>query len=182
MQSIMGPFGPGTPLVAAAPPTGTAGVRYLNPATRDYQQDGATGQLAQMPSLRQRVLLSLMTVLGSSSALPLLGIRIPRKQGPQFESEITAEIRFSLRQLTDVEQIARLDGVKVERGAGGRARVTVSYTDLDTGHSDEVVMGAPAGIQIAATVAPSSPGFVQTDSGSGIGQVDLSSGNIQVGL
>lgn len=170
----MGPFGPGTPLTSAAPPTGEAGVRYLNPATRDYQQDSRTKQLAQMPSLRQRVLLSLMTVLGSSSALPSLGIRIPRKMGPQFEAELTTEIRFALRQLVDVENVMRLDSVLVERGVGGRARGTVSYTDLDTGKSDSVIVGGP-------TASSSTLGFLQV-SPLGILQSDLSNGNVQVGL
>ena len=133
-----GPFGQGTPVDATAPPSGAAGSRFLNPATGSYQVDPVSGQLAQMPALRQRVLLALITVLGSSSALQTMGIGWPSKMAPSFTAEVTAAVKAALRQMVDVEGAMLIDGITVEQGTGGRARVTVSYTPTDTGESDEV--------------------------------------------
>lgn len=135
----LSPFGLGSPDEGAAPPSGPAGSRYLNPITRDYQIDPSTGQQAQMPPVRQRVLLTVLTAK-NSSAVPGFGTRIPALMGETFESEVRAEITRELRQLTDVERVARLDGVKVEKGLGGRARVTISYTDLTTATRDQVTI------------------------------------------
>lgn len=138
MPAGTGPFGVGTPTAAAVPPTGNAGSRYINPATRDYEQDSTTLQLAQMPALRQRVLIALTTIKTSSSALPDFGIVLPPKVTPSYESEIKASVRSSLAHLTDVERVMRIDGMTVEIGASGRQRVTVQYTDISTGVSESV--------------------------------------------
>lgn len=134
----LAPFGLNTPIPVNAPATGAAGSRFINPATKDYQQDPTTGQLAQMPAVRQRVLLALLTLVNSSSVNPAFGVRLPRKMGTFFESEMRLAIRAALKQLTDVEKIVRIDGISVERGTGGRSRTTVSYTDLTTGQPDQV--------------------------------------------
>ena len=76
-----GPMGLGTPVTASLPPKGPAGSRYIHPATKDYERDPTTGQLKQMPKVRQQVLLALTTLLGSASTLDGFGIRLPRKQG-----------------------------------------------------------------------------------------------------
>lgn len=133
-----GPFGFGVPPSAAVPPTGPAGSRYINPATRDYQQDPATGQLKQMPPLRQRVLLTLLTVAGSSAAVPTMGVTYPRKMGDDFEAQVKAAVRYGMRQMTDIERVMRIDSIVVERGFSGRGRITLSYTDLTTGLADRV--------------------------------------------
>lgn len=133
-----GAYGLGTPVTAAAPPDGPAGSRYINPASRDYQLDSSTGQLAQMPPVRQRVLLTVMTVLGSSSVNPAIGTRAPRKMGTQFEAQTRASVRSAFHQMTDVEKVIRIDRIDVERGAGGRARTTIVYTDLTTEEQDQV--------------------------------------------
>lgn len=134
-----GPFGLGTPTTSTAPPDPSgAGSRYINPATRDYQQDSTTLQLAQMPGLRQRVLLAVMTLRTSSTALPTFGISIPRKVTPSFVAEVQASVRASLRQMTEVERVIRIDGITVEIGASGRQRVTISYTDTSAGVPDAV--------------------------------------------
>lgn len=135
-----GPFGLGTPTTSADLPTGTAGCRYLNPATKDYQQDADTSQLAQMPALRQRVLIAVTTAIGSSTAIRKLGRVASRKIGPSFAAELTASIRAACRQMTEVEQVMRIDGVTVEVGESGRYRPTLSYTDITTGESDQVVL------------------------------------------
>lgn len=91
-----------------------------------------------MPAIRQRVLLSVMTVVGSSTANPTFGIRAPRKMGPQFEAQMRTSILAAVRQMTDIEKVLRIDAVNVERGAAGRARTTIVFTDLTTGLQDQV--------------------------------------------
>lgn len=134
----LGPFGFGVPPEAALPPDGPSGSRYINPATKDYEQDPDTLQLKQMPALRQRVLIAMTMRKGSAVTLPDLGVAFPTKMGTAFEAEVTASVRAALRQLTDIERVLRINAIAVERGASGRARVTLSYTDLTTGNTDQV--------------------------------------------
>lgn len=133
-----GPFGTGTPTTSAAPPAATAGSRYLNPATKDYEIDASTGQLAQMPPLRQRVLIAVTTDIGSAATLTELGRIRPRKMAPTFEAEVIASIRKACRQMTDIERVMRIDAITIERGASGRYRPTLSYTDITNGETDLV--------------------------------------------
>lgn len=134
----LGPFGTGSPAEAPEPPTGSAGSRWIDPGTRDYALDGETGQLKQMPGVRQRVLLALATIQGSASTAPRFGVRLPTKMGTTFEAECRQATQAALRHLTDLEQVIRVDQILVERGARSRARVTVSYTDISTGERDSV--------------------------------------------
>lgn len=128
------PFGVGTPVSGAAPPVpATVGARFLSPRTRDYEQ-GPTGHLAQMPPVRQRVLLALLTVRGSSTALPAFGLKMPAKITETFAVHVRYAVRDALRKMTDVDRVLRVDGIDVVRIApAGRILVTVSYADLTTG-------------------------------------------------
>jgi len=130
------PFGIGTPADAPGQPTGPAGCRYINPATKDYQVNPATRQFAQMPALRQRVLLALSTDYASITVNQTFGLKKPRKMGDTFVAEMKAWVRAALKHLTDVEKVMSLDAVIVERGSGGRSRTTVVFTDLATGAQD----------------------------------------------
>ena len=131
------PYGIGTPATAKDEPAASAGSRYLNPDTRDYQIDPNTDQVAQMPPTRQRVLLAVMTLLSSSTAIPGLGLRAPRKIGINYVAQTKASIRAALAHLTiedaPVIQIERIDVVKC---GVGRILVTISYIDLLTGLPD----------------------------------------------
>ncbi|HTJ17836.1 MAG TPA: hypothetical protein VL494_13745 [Steroidobacteraceae bacterium] len=133
-----GPMGLGTPVSASEPPVGPAGCLYINPATKDYEQDPETGQLKQMPPVRQQVLLAITTLTGSATTLDWLGIRLPRKMGDRFQGDIEVSVRAALRHLTDTQKIIRVDSIVAQRGAGGRARITVSWTDLTTKLTDQV--------------------------------------------
>jgi len=126
------PFGYGTPTTAGTLPKRVAAANYLNPATKDYEQDPDTGELAQMPIVRQRVLLALTETFGSSSARPTDGILTPRKIGKDFQRAMADAVRQALRQLIEVERAIRVDDVTV-RHEGSRAITTLSYTDLATG-------------------------------------------------
>lgn len=134
----LGAFGLETPDEAPDAPTGVPGSRYINPATGDYEVDATTGQLKQMPRTRQRVLLALITLQKSASATPGFGTRLPRKMGTTFEILTKQAVLLALRHLTDGEQVIRIDEILVERGRNSRARVTVSYVDLETNQPDQV--------------------------------------------
>jgi hypothetical protein len=132
------PAGVGEPEEGSPLPDAVGGCRWIDPATGDYEIDTSSGAFAQMPANRQRVMIALLTARGSSSVLPDLGLTRPTKMGDRFQAEMEQAVRQALEQLTDVEQIIRLDFVEVLRGSGGRARITVSYTDLTTGEEDAV--------------------------------------------
>lgn len=133
------PFGVGTPSAAPIPPTGTPSLcRYIDPVSKDFQIDPATGQLAQMPPVRQRFLLLLSTILGSSSALPNLGIGLPVLIDDSFARRVDVSVRVGARQMTEIERVARINDVSVVTTAGGRVVVFVDYTDLTTGLDDRV--------------------------------------------
>ena len=133
-----GPMGLGTPVSAEAPPTGEAGTRYINPATRDYQVDPSTGQQAQMPVVRQQVLLALTTLKKSAASLDWLGVKLPRKMGDRLQTETEKSVRAALRHLTDTQRLIRIDTIKAVAGRGGRAEITVGWTDVVTGKADSV--------------------------------------------
>lgn len=132
-------YGLGVPGNAASPTTSPAGSRYLNPSTGDYQYNSTTGQLAQMPNLRQRVLLTVMTEYGSIPTQPTFGIRRPLKMGDTFEAEMKAAVRAALAYLTDTEKVMRIDQILVRKGAGGRSETTIVFTDMTTGVADQRV-------------------------------------------
>ena len=83
----------------------------MNPATGDYEQDLVTGQFAQMPPLRQRVVLALRTLLRSSAAVPTMGVELPRKMGTTYAAEVRNAVLVALRQLVEVEKVMRIDGI-----------------------------------------------------------------------
>lgn len=125
------PFGLSTPVAAPEPSTaGPALSRYINPGSGEYELDVATGQFAFMPSVRQRVLLIGKTELGSSTALPELGIRRPKKIDESFRVKIEAEIRRAFKRLTDVERVIQITSIDVEKISMGRVGWTMNWIDL----------------------------------------------------
>lgn len=140
------PFGVGTPLTSADPPTALVraglalpGCRYIDPRTRDYAHDDDTRQLAQMPPVRQRVLLALLTLRGSSTVIPRMGIAMPRKITESFDTEVRHAVLGALYQLTTVERVARVNSVRAERHSpAGRVLVEVEFTDLTNNEDDRV--------------------------------------------
>lgn len=131
------PAGIGTQALAAAAPGPAAGSRYINPLTRDYEIAAVTGQQAQMPPARQKVLIALTTLQGSSTAVPRLGINSPRKMGTGFAQAMQASVRAALAHLTRAEDpVIKLQRIDVKIPQGGRAIITVSYIDLSTMQAD----------------------------------------------
>lgn len=139
MQFGLGPFGLETPDDPPDPVTGTAGSRFINPTTGDYEVDSVTGQLKQMPRTRQRVLLALITLRRTASTAPGFGSKLPRKMGTAFEMESRQAVLYALKHLIEVEKVIRIESLVIERGLGSRARITISYTDLETNEPDQVI-------------------------------------------
>lgn len=138
MAAGIGPGGLLVTATVAASPDKSAGSRFLNPRTRDYEVDSTSGQFAQMPPTRQRVLLALMTRKGSATAWPTFGLRVPDKIRSTFAAEMQANTREALSHLTREDApVIVIDAITVEIPSPGRAILTVSYTDLLTGESDE---------------------------------------------
>lgn len=135
------PFGVGTPLAQSPPPDPKKLKlsRFINSGSGDYEIDPDTGHFKAMPPVRQRMLLIMKTIRGSSTVLPDLGIDVPRKLDGTFIPRVTASIRNAYRQLTEVEKVARIDGIEIERLSSGRVGVLIAYTDLTTGIPTEPI-------------------------------------------
>ena len=56
----------------------------------------------------------------------------------EFQAEVEKSVRAGLRHLTDTQKVIRIDSIAALRGAGGRAQITISFTDLTTGKPDKV--------------------------------------------
>tara|TARA_R100001163_G_scaffold65402_1_gene62450 strand:+ start:340 stop:786 length:447 start_codon:yes stop_codon:yes gene_type:complete len=126
------PFGVGTPILAPLPADqqDQKFSRYIDPNTGDYEVYSKTGALAQMPGVRQRVLLIAKTLRGSSSVLPNMGIKLPGKIDEAFVSTVRNSIKEAFREMTDVEKSLRIDGILVNKLTTGRISVVIAYTDL----------------------------------------------------
>lgn len=131
------PFGYGTPTETDGPSVAPWGSRFINPATKDLEFDATTGQLRQMPPVRQRVLLTVLQTRGSSTTRPNEGIKRPVKMGDGFAREQEQFVRDAHRQMTDVERVIRIDQVTVTRRDSQGAHTDIAFTDLTTGVEDK---------------------------------------------
>jgi hypothetical protein len=127
------PFGVGTPATITAPPANPPTYcRYINPGSRDLEIDSDTRHFKQMPKLRQRVVLTLLTLKRSSSVLPEVGVEIPPKLDDRSEQRIRKAVYQAFYRMTTVEKVMRIDGLLISRNVG-RVQITLAYTDLTTG-------------------------------------------------
>lgn len=127
-EEILGP--PEDPIVGAT---------FINPRTRDYvaQDDGS---YQRMPVMRHRVLMLLMTELGSAVNVDnqeAIGLRLPQKITPSFQQEVDQAVRAAL---LPIGNEIRIDAVTTIVLPTGKVDITVSYTDLTTGNSDTVTV------------------------------------------
>ena len=114
--------------------------RYINPATRQLEIDAATGHFKSMPKIRQRVLIIMMTVRGSSSAIPQFGLSHPDKiQANKIRAQMRAEVDRAFHRMVNVERSIRIDDLVIEEGDFGRVALTLVYTDLTTRQADQRV-------------------------------------------
>lgn len=132
-----GAFGLGTPGEAPEPTTGSVGVRWINPATKDYEVNTGTGNLKQMPGVRQQVMIAISTLKGSSAPNPRFGVVLPNKMNETFESECKTACRAALQHLTKSDSpLIKINRIIVTRGRNSRAEIIIDYTDLETGETD----------------------------------------------
>lgn len=133
------PFGVGAPVDGPAPPVGIPQLsRYLDPVTKDFSVDPTNGHLRTMPPVRQRFLLIIATLKGSSATLPELGLDFSNIIDDSFERRVDTSVRLSARQMTEIEKVARIDAVTVQTSALGRALILIAYEDLTLGITDTV--------------------------------------------
>ena len=130
-------YGAGTPLPADELSDNVTNARYIAINTGDFQALD-DGSLADMPPIRQRVIIALATEKGSAAGLEWLGMTLPKKIDASFETAAKNAVRLALNQLIEVEKVIRLDGVMVQKLTQGRVILTVSYTDLTTLTSDQI--------------------------------------------
>jgi len=129
------PFGVGTPDDATPPPTvAPQAARFLDPVTKDYAI-GSDGEYLRMPVLKQRVLLALGTILGSSSVQQKVGLKLPDRIDQNDERRVTFQVKAALAFLVASGEL-RIDEVRVNKDRPGRDTILVAYTDLLTGASD----------------------------------------------
>lgn len=134
---VTSPIALGSPNEVDDIPTGKGSLsRWINPGSGDYEQDPITLQLKSMPSVRQRVVLIMRTMRGSSTVMPHVGVERPDRMDDTFEYTMKRNVRDAYRQLTHVEKVIRIDQIVVGRTSTGRATVLMVYTDLTTGQSD----------------------------------------------
>lgn len=128
------PFGVGTPAVAPSTPSpkdiGT-GARFLT-VRGDYEIDPETKQFRTMPPVRQRFLLLIRIARNSIPSRPDDGIDMPQKMDETFEERVRASVRSAARQMTHVEQVAKIRAITITRRPAGRATILIAYTDLTT--------------------------------------------------
>lgn len=134
------PFGVGTPDEAVAPPTSLpTASRFLNWRTKDYEV-AADGELKRMPTVRHRVLVILSTTLGSSSALPELGLRLPDRIDKTYPQLADKAVRLALKRMVDAREL-KVQAVTVARSqVTGRVDHIVAFMDLTTGNAETVTI------------------------------------------
>ena len=131
------PYGFSEPVSADEPPDAPEDARFLDFRTKDYIV-GDDGELERMPTTRQRVLLALSTLLGSSTVLRDFGVKLPGVIGPNDEHLVRQAVERALKHLIDEPAIV-LNSVTVEHGNPiGRSTITVDYTDIATSEDDTV--------------------------------------------
>lgn len=126
------PLGYGEPEEAPVPPEVSTFSRFIDTGAGDFAMDDETRGLAQMPGVRQRVLLALKTRFGTSTVLPRFGLRWGGKLDAQAESRIKGEIRLCLKPLVEDGSIS-LVSIDWEKRDLGRAVATITYFDKTIG-------------------------------------------------
>lgn len=115
------------------------GATFISPRTRDYvvQDDGS---YQRMPVARHRVLVLLMTKLGSAARVDgdaPFGLELPDRIGTSFKQEATQAVRACLEPIGDD---IRIDAIDVTVLANGRVEILVAFTDLTTGNSETITL------------------------------------------
>jgi hypothetical protein len=134
-----GSFGLGTPDEPPEQATGNVGIRWINPATKDYEVDPGTHNLKQMPGVRQQVMLAVSTIQRTATSAPRFGVALPNKMGNTFEAECKNATRLALNHLIAGDPpLIKINFITVTKGRNSRAEILIDYIDLTTGEPDQV--------------------------------------------
>ena len=116
-------------------PTQTSGARFIGP-DGDRMIDPATGDFARMSDVQQRVLIALVTQLGSATVDFNMGTTRQTKMDDTFEARETNSALAALRSLIDNKEIEVIS-VVVTRD-GGRATRAVTFRNLSNGKEETI--------------------------------------------
>lgn len=132
------PFAAAAPASMTPPPqVPTLTALYIDPRSRDHVVQG-DGETARMPTVRQQVLIALMTIFGSMSTQQKFGIVLPKKIDENFQRRMRFAVEQACRHLT-ISKRAKITSVDTDTtNAMGRAITTISFIDLTTGLHDSV--------------------------------------------
>lgn len=135
----------GTSPVNAVLPDPTTGLqstgRLIDPATGSYQFT-ADGRVVGTPTVRQRMLLALRTVRGSS-AQPNLGIDFSKagEQGLDFAAQVAAAVGLACAPLVQAGLVQLLQVVPQPVDNPDGAAFVAQWRDLTTGKYDATTVG-----------------------------------------
>lgn len=149
------PYGPGTPPVAPALPgrartspfTGEQlGSRRIDPRTRDYVYDPATGRAVGMTNAQHLVYLAVKTTRGSSVMQSLgQGLSDIETIGDDIERRIDQDLRRAVQHVVDAN-IIEVEAVEVQRLRKPDNRtvmqVALHWRDIETGRYEVTPIGA----------------------------------------
>lgn len=132
------PFGYGEIATYDEPPgLPTSLVRKIDVLSRDYVIDEDAREFERMPKAKQRIYLALLTLRGSSPALPRMGVSLPKKLDASSPRRIQASVRDALRQLVnDGSIIIRRIDVAIHPENASRTIVGIEYFDTTLGRPD----------------------------------------------
>lgn len=131
------PLGTGIPATADQRPPGASFSRYLD-GKGQYVINAETGRYENMPPVRQRLVIALRHLMGSSTVAPD-GMRYPKIVSKRTKNELQTEVRRVSRQMTEIEKVMKLEDVIIEPTEwASRVIVTVKFEDLTTGQQDSI--------------------------------------------
>lgn len=132
------PFAATAPASMAPPPVPSdLTALYIDPRTRDHVLQG-DGELARMPTVRQQMLVALMTVVESMSTDLRFGIDLPETIDETFPRRMRNAVELACQHITRPKR-ARVTSVETDiDSVPGRAIPTVSFIDLTTGQPDQI--------------------------------------------
>jgi phage baseplate assembly protein W len=129
-------FGIGEPDQGTSLPENKGPARWVDSDTGDFSID-ETGAFRNMPSVRQRVYMSIATATNSIAGQETFGseLHLIDKIDSKFQTRINAAVIKALLPMTR-DGVISLGTIETSKRSGGRVEITISYTDLITQDKD----------------------------------------------
>ena len=126
-------MGFGSPATSDAPGVAAIGeARSIDPYTRDYVFDAATGHVERMSSVAQAVYLAMVTVRGQSAVAGFGIAAMPDRIGAKFDEGVRVAVNAALSHLINAGEI---EIISVEAGPSAhatRSAYRVTWRDIRT--------------------------------------------------